>query len=864
MRITLKDYQADAAAKMLTNLARSREDFHGRGDNTWFSLSATTGAGKTVIAAAVIEALFFGSEEFEFEPDPTAVVLWFTDDPSLNEQTRFKLLDAADQLKHSQLRVIENDFNQKKLEAGNVYFLNAQKLSKNAMLVRGDTATDQEPITGYKPMPDERAFTMWETIGNTIEDERLTLYLILDEAHRGMRRKSSSESAERQTIVKRLVNGANGIPPVPVVWGISATIDRFTEAMTVGADRTNYPACVVDPALIQESGLLKDDIVLDFPAESGDFDTVLLKRGVLKTKRATQEWAAYLSGQGEPIDRVVPLIVVQLPNKPSDALLVSAIDTIFDAWPELPRDAIAHVFGDHKPLKVRDMEIEHIAPERVQDATHVRVLLAKDAVSTGWDCPRAEVLVSFRPAKDQTHITQLLGRMVRTPLARRIEGNDSLNSVECVLPKFDQKTASAVAEVLVGRRDDGEESGGSGGGTGRRVLIAPADFTPNPNVLAAVWASFDDLTSQTLPRPGARPTRQLLAYAQELSLDGLMPGGRRAAIDELMEVLDGFLARYAKKIEEKSEGIFRVEGETIVMKVDGGDQEIKTFLEYADERVVNAEYRIASQVLTPDLARDYAERIADPEEGDDGLFDARLKVAALTKVEGIRDDLDQEAAKIFKRWVAKYRVAIKDLPDSRQARYAEILAMSSGPASIDIRRPKVRQEDTKLRDGSPSPTRPLHLLSDDDGEFPIGSLNDWERRVLDAEMGSADALAWYRNPARASEDSLAIAYEDGKDNWRRLCPDFIFFHGDAKNVKVSIIDPHGFHLADAMPKLRGLAAFAATEEGEKYHRIEAVAQLKDGQLRVLDMKDEAVREEVEQADHVEVLYKSNAAHDYMS
>ncbi len=28
--------------------------------------------------------------------------------------------------------------------------------------------------------------------------------------------------------------------------------------------------------------------------------------------------------------------------------------------------------------------------------TWVRVLIAKDAISTGWDCPRAEVMVSFR------------------------------------------------------------------------------------------------------------------------------------------------------------------------------------------------------------------------------------------------------------------------------------------------------------------------------------------------------------------------------------------------------------------------------------------------------------------------------------
>ena len=78
----------------------------------------------------------------------------------------------------------------------------------------------------------------------------------------------------------------------------------------------------------------------------------------------------------------------------------------------------------------------------------MRVLIAKDAISTGWDCPRAEVMVSFRPANDKTYIAQLLGRMVRTPLARRIPGNDRLNSVDCLLPKFDKETVENVVKAL--------------------------------------------------------------------------------------------------------------------------------------------------------------------------------------------------------------------------------------------------------------------------------------------------------------------------------------------------------------------------------------------------------------------------------
>jgi type III restriction enzyme len=437
VRFTLKDYQSDAVGEVLHNLTDARDDWHRKRRPVAFSLTATTGAGKTVMAAAVIEALFEGNDDFDFAPVPGAVVLWFTDDPSLNEQTRFRLMEAGDRIPTG---VIENTFNQAKLDPGRVYFLNAQKLSKNALLVKGDTmGSDQLVLVDHEVSPDLRAFTMWDTLRNTIEDECLTLYLVLDEAHRGMKPTSNADRAEKQTIVKRLVNGSNGVPPVPVVWGISATVERFNQAMAEAQGRSTYAPTVVDPARVQESGLIKDDIRLDFPTENGRFDTVLLKRATRKVIESTRLWGDYARAQDPPAEPVVPLLVVQVPNTPSDELLLSAIKTIRDEWTGLSQDGIAHVFGDHRALELGGQSVPHVSPETVQDRSHIRVLFAKDAISTGWDCPRAEVLMSFRPATDATHITQLLGRMVRTPLARRIPGDDRLNSVECVLPHFDRR-----------------------------------------------------------------------------------------------------------------------------------------------------------------------------------------------------------------------------------------------------------------------------------------------------------------------------------------------------------------------------------------------------------------------------------------
>ena len=861
MRYTLKDYQNDAVADVLARLKWARDDWHQRKSPVAFSLTATTGAGKTVMAASVIEALFDGNPDYDFELDPGAVVLWFTDDPSLNEQTRFRLLDAADQIAHSRLVVIENSFNQEKLEPGNVYFLNAQKLGKKSLLVRGAPESTQEEAQYLPmPMPDARAFTMWDTLANTIADDHLTLYLILDEAHRGMKAPSTRDRAEKATIVQRLVNGANGVPPVPIVWGISATVERFNEAMAQADNRTSYSPVVVDPARVQDSGLLKDDIRLDFPAETGRFDTVLLARATRRAKRVTELWRAYARLEGVAAAAVVPLLVVQVPNKPSNELLLSAFNAIRENWPELEPDAMAHVFGDHAPIELGGFTVPHVGPETVQDRTHVRVLFAKDAISTGWDCPRAEVLVSFRTAREGTHITQILGRMVRTPLARRVPGNDLLNSVECVLPHFDRSTAARVAKTMLGDREHDDD--GTGGGAGRRVLLAPVDMDVNQAIPEAAWEAFDALPSQTLPRKAARPVRRLAALAQALSRDGLRANARKDAYQKLFAKLDGLLAQHKEKVAAASKGILQVMGETLVARVVRGEiRERYTFMEAADEHSVEADFKGACRALTADLARKYADYLAIGDDDDDGLFDAHVKVAALAQVDGVSDEIDREADELGKKWFSKYRVAIKGLTDERRAVYDEIKGMSPEPQVIEIKRPRVRTEETQNAEGNSLETRTAHLMSDGAGNFPIGLLNQWEIEVLDKEMGRSGFQAWYRNPPRPSGDALAIAYQNAQGHWRRMCPDFLFFHGDSDNIRVSIVDPHGHHLADALPKLRGLAEFAATH-GKSFHRIESVARMKDGALRVLDLTDSDIREATTEADDTEALYLSGWANDY--
>ncbi|RIJ23965.1 type III restriction endonuclease subunit R [Henriciella barbarensis] len=861
MKFTLKDYQEDAVADVLVNLRKARKRWHEDRDKQAFSLTATTGAGKTVMAAAVIEALFHGSADFEFEPDRGAVVIWFSDDPSLNEQSKYRLMEASDKLTVSDLVTVESSFGRERFEPGKVYFLNTQKLSKNSLLVRGHDDDEDAIVTddGRRLLPDARSHTIWDTIQNTIEDPDLTLYLVLDEAHRGMRGTASG----RQTIVTRLIGGQGRVPGIPIVWGISATVERFDTAIRDIPGLSTLPNVVVDSKKVQDSGLLKDTINLDVPEETGDFSTVLLRRGTAKLREISKAWADYAKLQ-DVHKPVQPLMVLQVPNNPDHDEIGLWLQTIFQEWPEIVPSSIANVFGEHRNESFGPYAAPYIAPERVQDADWVRILIAKDAISTGWDCPRAEVMVSFRAASDETHITQLLGRMVRTPMARRIPGNELLNSVACLLPHFNRKTVERVVDLLI----NGGELGGDG--TGRRVLINPVEMLPNPDVPEAVWEKLEALPSQSLPKRQAKPVKRLTILAHRLAVDGLLADAGKEAHRRMHKVLDGLAVTYSDEIREARESVLQVEGATLVADVHTQKRSFNDFVEDADFAVIEDAYRRAGRAISPDLAKTYSEHLAakneDAEDDEDALIEAHTDVAALGLVPDIKDKLDAAADELAKQWLTQHRVAIKSLKDDRQEAYRDIRAMSTDPLDIDLVRPKVWQQQTRAKnpDGQTVdlPRYEKHLICDSDGMFP-DDLNPDEIAVLKAEMKRPGFKAWYRNPPGTSQESLGISYElDGAIKIVR--PDFICFSEIADGTIVAdVVDPHGTHLSDALPKLQGLANYAAKHSGV-YRRIDSIAKMPSGQFKVLDMTEPSVREAVLKASSAAAVFESAAATHFTS
>jgi hypothetical protein len=855
MKFILKDYQHDAVRDALNNLKKARHYWRSERDKTAFSLTAVTGAGKTVMAAAVFESLFYGNDEFDFDADPGAVVIWFSDDPSLNEQTRWRLEEASDRIRSgTDLVVVEHPFVRRRFEPGKIYFLNTQKLGKKSLLVRGFEGAD-DLVTQMRP--DAQAYTLWDTIQNTIEDPALTLYLVLDEAHRGM---GNGTPSEKSTIVQRLINGFGGVPGIPVVWGISATVERFNKAIEFAGKHIKLPNVVVDAAKVQESGLIKDTILLDIPDESGDFDTVLVRRATDKLKESTVAWHEYAKKQDES-RVVVPLMVLQVPNTPDPNEIGRALDTIFERYPELPAASVAHVFGDHTTQRFGNRDVPYIEPQRVQESTWVRVLIAKDAISTGWDCPRAEVMVSFRAANDPTHITQLLGRMVRSPLARRIPGNDRLNAVECLLPKFNRKTVENVAKALMNGDDSAPPTG--------RILIDYVEVEPHPGATASVWDAFESLPSQTRPQRGAKPAKRLTALAHELAADGILAGAGRRAHGVMHKVLDVFQESQKEKIEAKRKSVLTMDGQTVIADMKGKEKTFDEFWEDADVAVIDDAYRRAARIFSPDIAKTYVEHLAqkvasvddDPEEYLEAIVEARVTVAGLGLVTEVQTHFDAEADKLAKAWLAEYAPQIKALSDDRKESYRQIIEMSTEPQSVDLAKPESRYEATKARENDIEITFATwknHLLADKDGKYPT-ELNDWERRVVEVESKRTGFRFWYRNPQQPGQSSLGIAYLED-EQFKIIRPDFIFFAEQDGKIVVDLVDPHGIHLADALPKLQGMAAYA-NEHADAYRRIEAIAEA-SGKLRVLDLTRADVRQAVLGASSAKSLFEGLLAADY--
>ena len=434
MRVELFPFQKRALADIRMKTAEAMGSYHRTHAPQVVSFTAPTGAGKTIIMSALIEDIFFGDDQYVEQPD--AIIVWLSDSPQLNEQSKQKIDSKADKIRLSQcVTVSEESFDKEMFENGHIYFLNTQKLSVTSKLTKNG---------------DGRTYTIWQTLANTVREKSDRLYFIIDEAHRGMQGREASKAT---TIMQKFLKGSSsdGIPPMPVVIGMSATTQRFN-ALVEGISSTIHKSIVTTDE-VRASGLLKDRIVITYPEEGTvNNDMAILQAAADDWKEKWEHWTQYCFEQHYAY--VNPILIIQVLNGTGDALTDTNLDDCIAKIEErtgfkLENGQVVHTFGGTTAtLTVNGLEVRYEEPSNIADDRNIRVVFFKENLSTGWDCPRAETMMSFKHASDATYIAQLLGRMVRTPMQMHIQVDDVLNDVHLYLPYFNEDTVKDVVEAL--------------------------------------------------------------------------------------------------------------------------------------------------------------------------------------------------------------------------------------------------------------------------------------------------------------------------------------------------------------------------------------------------------------------------------
>ena len=152
MRVELFSFQKRALADIRMKTAEAMGSYHRTHSPQVVSFTAPTGAGKTIIMASLIESIFFGDENYEEQQN--SIIIWLSDSPQLNEQSKIKIDTKADKIRLGQcVTVSEDSFDKELFDDGHIYFLNTQKLSKTSNLTKNG---------------DKRTYTIWQTIANTV------------------------------------------------------------------------------------------------------------------------------------------------------------------------------------------------------------------------------------------------------------------------------------------------------------------------------------------------------------------------------------------------------------------------------------------------------------------------------------------------------------------------------------------------------------------------------------------------------------------------------------------------------------------------------------------------------------------------
>ena len=339
---------------------------------------APTGSGKTLMISEVIRKLSSNPETAS-----RLSYIWISA-RKLHEQSKDKLEEYYEDDRLVTCSYFE-DLNNKQVDEKEILFINWESLNKKDknLLVREN----------------EQDNNLNSVVDNTKEDGR-EIVLIIDESH-------YAAGSERS---KELIDIIN--PKVTI--NVSATPKLMTNAsLEMSTEIVNVP---LDD--VKQEEMIKQEIeinpeFLDIKVDNKTVDEVILEQAI---KKRTELLNAYKKEES----KVNPLVLIQLPSQREGLtdkkdMIILLLKDKFDITEKNGKLAIW--LSEEKTSNLPNIE---------KNENEVEVLIFKEAIALGWDCPRASILVIFREYSSFTFTIQTIGRIMRMPELRYYK-NEVLN-----------------------------------------------------------------------------------------------------------------------------------------------------------------------------------------------------------------------------------------------------------------------------------------------------------------------------------------------------------------------------------------------------------------------------------------------------
>lgn len=370
----LKPFQENTIAKLKDQFLNLWKSPH---DNIPLVFKSPTGSGKTIMMAQFLRDLV-GDPRF-YGNDVGFIWLTFNEESYIQSKNKlFSYYGGASELDLLDL----NDLSRGKLNKNSIFFINWQKIkgkSKESRKLRKDN---------------EWGLTFDSFIEKTKEDGR-KLIVIIDEEHIG------SDTELAQEII-------DGLIQPKIIIRVSATPKYLPNAEDIAEQKGGFVQAKREEVI--EAGLIKEKIIFQTEEDLNrkdfkgiDQDEILLELAYQKR----QDLIRHYKTLGVEVN---PLIMIQLPNddqanKDTTTTNKQAIVLNYLKEKGVLEDEIAIWLSQEK------VNLEYIEYNK----SPISFLLFKQAAATGWDCPRASVLVMFREIKNPTFAIQTVGRILRMP-----------------------------------------------------------------------------------------------------------------------------------------------------------------------------------------------------------------------------------------------------------------------------------------------------------------------------------------------------------------------------------------------------------------------------------------------------------------